>query len=99
MTAGKSYYIDFRCPKCGHPRLEEKVEGVIWFSEVNSFYQEEDGLTTSEEMGDMEDFHENSEVTAYLCQECGHIIATDAYEALEWLKEHGMIGKNPYETA
>jgi hypothetical protein len=89
MSEGKTYNVNFRCPKCGHPRLEEKVEGVIWFSEVNSFYQTED-VTHSEDMGDIEDCHDFSEVVGYLCQQCGLRIGNDANETLEWLKEHNM---------
>jgi hypothetical protein len=86
-----TYDINFTCPDCKGHVLEEKVEGVIMYYELHSFYQDEkDNYTVAEDYGDLDEFHEDAEVTGYLCQECGYRIGINAFDALAWLHEHEM---------
>ncbi len=86
----KIFDVDFVCPDCGHTILEEKRERVISYTEIVSFHQE-DNDTYVGRIGEIELVHNVSEVSGYLCPQCQHMVATDAREALEWLKEHDML--------
>lgn len=94
----KIFDVDFVCPDCGHTVLEEKREGIVSYAEIDSFFQNDDGETYCENTREIKDYDDLSEISLYMCQRCSHIIATDAANALDWLKKQGMLKEKSNET-
>ena len=82
--------LNFICPTCGCTLLEEVMEGVTIFNNMDSIAYNEHG--ESIQWGDTD--HEDGRIARFQCNECGFMLEDDNfflvtdYEGLiEWLKE------------
>jgi rubredoxin len=82
--------LKFICPECGCTLLEEVMEGVTVFNNMDSLAYNEHGECIK--WGDTS--HEDGSIARFQCNECGFMLEDDDgflvkdYEGLiEWLKE------------
>ena len=89
-------YINFICPECGHHELVI-VEKVDVFREVIYYQHEETALGLDTQKGNEclilgEELDSGDrETLRFECNACYFKIGDSEQEAIEWLKNHGMV--------
>jgi hypothetical protein len=82
---------EFKCPKCTSPEFEAVMENVVRMCQFDTATLEEVNSNCHELIPNFfgDDEYLGGELACYRCRICGHIVAMNDTQMMDWLKEHG----------
>ena len=79
--------LKFKCPKCGFNRMEEVMTGVTVSTIINDLGIEDEFIDCN--YGNAS--NDGGEVDRYQCVSCGHVVATNEEDLIEFLTKNKMV--------